>query len=149
MQRTFLFRLDPLRYIISIFRSSDSGTYYLLYFYNDKTVEIKTSNLGFGNLADVHGYYCAHGTAPDALQYPTHVQHPRGLRECDHQPAEDHVRLADDERHSSAEHGRHGAGRYGADHSAHAEQRASGRRGHGRHLETDGGPALQHRHRWR
>lgn len=116
---------------------------------NNKTVGIKTSDLGFGNLADIHGYYGAHGTAPDALQYPAHVQHPGGLWERDHQPPEDHVRLADDERHSPAEHRRHGASRNGTDHGAHAKQRARGRHGHGRHLEADGGPVLQHRQRWR
>lgn len=112
-------------------------------------VGIKTSDLRFGYLADVHGYYGTHGTAPDALQYPTHVQHPRGLRESDHQPPEDHVRFADDERHSPTEHGRHGTSRNRTNHGAHPKQRTRGRSGHGRHLEANSGPFLKHRQSWR
>jgi len=112
-------------------------------------VGIKTSDFGFGYLADVHWYYGAHGTAPYALKYPTNVQHSRGLRERNHQPPEDHVRLADDERHAPAENGRYGTSRNGTNHGAHAKQRTRGRRSHGRHLEANSGPVLQHRQRWR
>lgn len=49
-----------------------------------KKAIIRTSYLGFRYLANVHGYYGTHGSASDALQYASHVEHARGLWKGDH-----------------------------------------------------------------
>lgn len=108
-------------------------------------VVVKTSYFGFRDLSDVQRYYGAHGTAADALQDPSHVQHARGLGIGDHQPTEHHVPFADDQRHAAAEHRAHRARRHRADHRADAEQRTRRGRGHRRHLKADGRAVFQHR----